>query len=86
MKNQAEFTPHALETWAAALSVYPSQLVNRAVLEIGLSADPFPDLGKVFSACERLRRERAGTVPQDGVCRLSDTTIGAVAQALQLEI
>lgn len=86
MKNTAEFTPFGLETWCAALSVFTPQQVNRAVVEIGLSADPFPDLGKVFSRCERLRREQAGTLPSNDNQRPSPAIIKSAAEAMGLEL
>ena len=57
MKSQAQFTPHQLATWAAVLSQYEAAIVNEAVLHLGLSPDPFPDLSKLVAACERIRAE-----------------------------
>jgi hypothetical protein len=86
MKNTQEFTAFALETWCATLSVFEPTIVTRAVLEIGLGADPFPDLGKVVMRCEEMRRVKASTVPTDGKCKLSEGTIAKAAQALGLVI
>lgn len=86
MKNTTELTPFGLETWVAALSVFDSGIVSRAVVEIGLSSDPFPDLGKIFARCESLRRSKSGTQPTDGSNRLSDATIRRAAAAMGLVI
>jgi hypothetical protein len=86
MKNQAQFTPHQSETWAAALSVYDTKIVNRAILEQGLSSDPFPDLAKILLKCEHHRRQAAGTMPQGGIVAVSDQTLQAVAAKMQIEI
>ena len=86
MKSQAQFTGHKLETWQAALSVFPVEDVNLAVLTLGLSADPFPDLGKLMLKCEALRRHRAGNAPQAGVVALSTTVLQRVAAAMGLRI
>ena len=86
MKNQAQFTPHQSETWAAALSVYDNKIVNRAILEQGLSPDPFPDLSKILMRCEQARREKEGTVPQGGVTRVSDRILRAIAARMQIEV
>ena len=40
----------------AVLSEYEPRIVNRAVIEFGLSDDPFPDLGKLRSKCRAYRR------------------------------
>lgn len=86
MKNQAQFTAHKAETWAAALSVYPTKDANRAILEQGLSVDPFPDLSKVLLRCETIRRERQGSTPQGGVAKISAKTIDKIAAILGIEI
>ena len=86
-KKQAQLTPYELETWIAALSIYDARDVNRSVLEIGLSVDPFPDLSKVIAACEKKRRERSGTQTRaNDTGRPSARVVEAVARALQLEI
>lgn len=86
MKNTQQFTPFALETWVAALSIFDAAIVNRAVVEIGLNADPFPDLGKVFARCEQLRRKAAGTETQYTTERPSEPTIRKAAEAMGLRI
>jgi hypothetical protein len=66
-KNTVQLTAHAAETWSAALSIYADKpkIVNLAVVELAVSADPFPDLGKLLVVCERIRRTLDGTLPQD---------------------
>lgn len=86
MKERVDMTPFALETWVAVLGQYPVEVVNRAVVQIGLSSDPFPDLGKIVLACETIRRANAGTTPLDGVKAISQKMIDAVAAALELDI
>lgn len=86
MKTQMELTPHQLETWVAVLSCYPVTIVNRACLEIGLSEDPFPDLGKLTMKCETLRRNASGMVSTDGRARIGDSTLAAIATSLGLKI
>jgi hypothetical protein len=86
MKNQVEFTAYALETWVAVLSVFEPYIVNRAVIQLGLGVDPFPDLGKVVMICEELRRKATGKMPSDGKVKLADATLNSVAKALQLPI
>lgn len=91
LKNQAQFTPFALETWVATLSVFPTEHVHRAVLQIALSADPFPDVGKIVAQCQRMRAEAkmaSGEYSRTEVDHTKPTsaTVKAVAEALQLKI
>ena len=87
MKNQAQFTPHAASVWMCALSIYDPAHVTQSLLEMGLSPDPFPDLGKVIQKCERKRREAAGTMPKtDGPLTLPPELVGLIAERLELEV
>lgn len=58
-KRTLELTHHQLDTWVSALAIYKDRpkIVNRAILTLATSDDPFPDLGKLLTLCERLRRE-----------------------------
>lgn len=87
MKNQANFTTHQLETWVASLSIFDHRDVNKSVLELGLSNDPFPDLGKLVLLCDAKRRQRKGTqLRADCNGKPSSSVVASVAKALQLEI
>jgi hypothetical protein len=60
MKKTLELTPHQLETWDKTLGCYfPEDIVTRAIIEFGLSADPFPDIGKLIERCSRIKAERS---------------------------
>ncbi len=86
-KNTVQLTAHAAETWTAALSIYQDQpqVVNRAIVMLAVSADPFPDLGKLLSVCEKFRRQEAGTMPQtDGP--LVFRNVDGLAKAWGLEV
>jgi len=86
-KNTVQLTPHASETWVSALSLYADrpQIVHKAILTIATSADPFPDLGKLLTLCERFRREENGTLPQDAE-RVKFSRIDDLAKAWGLEV
>ena len=86
MKNQAKFTPHQAETWAAALSCFDAKAVCRAIIEQGLNTDPFPDLSKIILRAETIRREKAGTIPQGGVVTVGPKVVDQVAEAFGIEI
>lgn len=86
MKKTVELTPYEVETWVATLSVFDASVVNEAVIRIGLSADPFPDLGKLFQACDRIRRERSSTPAQDGNPKIGTEMMKKVSEALQLVV
>lgn len=80
-----EFTPHQLETWAAILGCFETRHVNRAVIEFGLSFDPFPDVGKIADKCKALRlaeqqySDNRGASPPPAI-------VQRVAAALNLEV
>jgi len=71
----------------SALSLYADrpQIVHKAILTIATSADPFPDLGKLLTLCERFRREENGTLPQDAE-RVKFSRIDDLAKAWGLEV
>lgn len=79
-------TPHILETWVAVLSCYEVEILNRAVLEIGLSDDPFPDVGKLALKCEALRRRKERTESSDGKIRIGDVMLRKIADSLGFKI
>jgi hypothetical protein len=81
-----DLTPFAIETWVAVLSVFDASVVNEAVVRIGLSADPFPDLGKLVSKCTEIARERNPVVAQGELPKVSKSVVAKVAEALQLRI
>jgi len=87
MKTQAQFTPHQLATWAAVLGQYPTGTINRAVLMLGLSTDPFPDLSKVVRQCEQIESERNPQVVRGNVSeKPSRQLIQNTAAALGFDI
>jgi hypothetical protein len=71
----------------SALSIYADrpQIVNKAVIQMATSEDPFPDLGKLLAACERIRREADGTMPQDS-SKVKFTNIAQLAEAWGLDV
>lgn len=69
------------------LKIFPSDVVNQAVLELGLSVDPFPDLAKLVARCQMIQHDRDPFVqrgePNKGP---SKALIGQVADALGMQI
>ena|GEM_PF-1494016 len=86
MKNQMQLTAHQLETWVGVLSCYETEVVTRSCLEIGLSEDPFPDLGKVVARCERHRRTRAGITASTDKVSIGEGMLKRIADSLSLTI
>ena len=82
-----QLTPHAAETWIAALAIYVDkpQIVNKAIIEMAVSDDPFPDLGKLLGKCEMIRRATEGTMPQDS-SKVTFKNIAGLAKAWGLEV
>lgn len=82
-----QLTPHAAETWLAALGqVYGDQpdIVNTAVIQLAVSSDPFPDLGKLLVLCETIRRKKADNIPQSGEVKFNN--VKALAAAWGLDV
>jgi hypothetical protein len=86
LKNQAQFTIHGMETWCAALSIFPAEVVNRAILEIALAADPFPDCGKVIAKCQAEMNRRSENVTQADPAKPSRGTVNRVAKAFGIKL
>lgn len=86
MKNTMDLTPFALETWAAVLGTFDPTIVNEAVIRIGLSDDPFPDLGKLVCKCTEIQRQRNPVVTQAEQPKVSRSVVAKVAEALSLKI
>lgn len=86
-KNTVQLTPHASETWVSALSIYSDKpkVVHGAIIALATSEDPFPDLGKLLAACEKIRRQLEGTMPQDS-SSIKFTNTKALAAAWGLEV
>lgn len=86
-KNTLQLTDHQAETWAAALSLYADKphIVNRAIVELAVSADPFPDLGKLLVKCEVIRRTIENKLPQDA-SQVTFKATGLLAKAWGLDV
>ncbi len=71
----------------SALSIYADkpQVVHRAIIAIATSEDPFPDLGKLLAACEKIRRQLEGTMPQDS-SNIKFTNVAGLAAAWGLKV
>ena len=70
------------------LGLFPTETVNRAVLQLGLSTDPFPDLGKLVAACQHIEAEKNPQVVRGETSsgRPGKGLESAAAQALGLEV
>jgi hypothetical protein len=60
-------------------------IVNQAVIEMAVSEDPFPDLGKLLAKCEFIRRSQDGTLPQDS-SKVKFSSVKALGKAWGLEV
>ncbi len=84
MKRVAEFTPHQLETRDAVLGCFDVKHVNRAVIEFGMSDDPFPDIGKLASKFREYRKTASEYADGHGV--KPPQIIQDVAEALRRDV
>ena len=88
MKRQATFSKEEADCWVTILAMFPTETVNRAMLQLGLSTDPFPDLGKLVAACQAIEAERNPQVVrgETSAGRPNKGLISAAAKALGLEV
>ena len=87
MKRQVEFTPHQLDTWMAVLAQFPVTTTNRAILQLGLSSDPFPDLGKLVLCCQQIEWSTSKDyAPARDTSKVSSSVISKAAENLQIKI
>lgn len=61
------------------------KIVNRAIIQLAVDDDPFPDLAKLLAKCERIRRESENTLPQDST-KIKFQDIKTLAKAWGLEV
>ena len=85
-KGRATFTPHQVETWCAVLAVYPPNVARLAVLQMALSPDPFPELGKVVARCQIEMAKRSDQVTQSAADKLSHSVLRRMAANLAIQI
>ena len=88
MKRQATFSREEADCWVTILAIFPTETVNRAMLQLGLSTDPFPDLGKLVAACQAIEAEKNPQVVRgaSSAGRPSKGLVNAAAEALGLEV
>ncbi len=70
----------------ATLSIFPPEIVNRAILEIALSTDQFPDCGKVVAKCQTEMQKRTNQVTQADPNKPSKGTVDRVAAAFNIKV
>ena len=68
--------------------MFPTETVNRAMLQLGLSTDPFPDLGKTIMACQHIESEKNPQIVrgESSAGRPSKGLVLAAAKALRLKV
>ena len=88
MKRQATFSKEEADCWVTILAMFPTESVNRAMLQLGLSTDPFPDLGKIIAACQHIEAEKTPQVVhgESSPGRPSKGLVLAAAKALGLKV
>ena len=68
------------------MSIFPAGVVNRAIIEISVSQDPFPDCGKVIMRCQAEMAKRSTVVSQVDTSKPMRSTINAVAKAFEIKL
>jgi len=70
----------------ATLSIFPPEVVNRAILEIALSTDQFPDCGKVVAKCQVEMQKKTKQVTQADPNKPLKGTVDRVAAAFNIKV
>ena len=86
LKRQAQFTPFDIESWCAALSIFPAPVVNRVIVEFCISSDPFPDCGKIIMKCQTEMQKYNSAVSQADLTKPKRSTVTAVAKAFGIKV
>lgn len=80
-------TDHQAETWLVVLSPFDVRHVNQAIIEIGLSTDPFPDLAKLVLKAQAIEREESPEyAPGRDEGRIGRRLLTTVAATLSLDV
>jgi len=53
LKRTTEFSTLQLEVWYGGLKSFPPWIVNRAIIELGVSSERFPEFGDLYQLCRR---------------------------------
>lgn len=87
MKRTVSLTDHQAETWLAVLSRFKVRHINRAIIEIGLSEDPFPDLAKLVAKVQSYEDQESPVyAPGRDHGKVSLKRVAEVAKVLKLEV
>lgn len=76
-----------LKSWYAVLADFPGQVLNRAIIEVALTKEKFPDVGDLYQLCRKSLPKRYSP-HGDGkeFDNLAASEIAAVAERLGLKI
>lgn len=71
----------------AVLAQFPAVTTNKAILQLGLSTDPFPDLGKLVLCCQQIEWSQSKDyAPGRDTSKVSSSVISKAAENLQIKI
>lgn len=80
-----EITPELTLQIMNLLSPYPTSICKRAIVQLALSSEPWPSLGKLRAHLEMIDDEVRGVYPRrDDYTQPSKSTVARVSAALQL--
>lgn len=87
LKRTADMTTIELKAWYAVLAGFPSTVLNRAIIEVALTKERFPDVGDLYQICRRsLPKRYCAHGDGEESSRLAPSEIAAVAERLGLQI
>lgn len=90
LKNTVRLTEPTVEKWFMVMKIFPTKIINMAIVELSLTDRPFPALSDLYQICRRkLPPEMQVDYCPNGTMdpkRLSTKEIEAAAQRLGLDV
>ncbi len=76
-----------MKAWYAVLADFPATVLNRAIIEVALTKEKFPDVGDLYQICRKSLPKRYSAHGDGKECeKLAPSEIAAVAERLGLKI
>ena len=85
IRPQVSFTPHVVSTWCRVLCDFDIPIVNRAVLECGLSLTEYVGLQHIFQRCRELARDESAYCPARNEKQIPKSLIHKIAKNLGID-
>lgn len=87
LKRTTDLSEPQVKAWYAVLAGFPQETLNRAIIEVALTKEKFPDVGDLYQICRRsLPKPYSPHGDGSEADKLRPSEIAAVAERLGLKI